>query len=421
MRIKHYCPAKLFLKLFWGTLPVCALSFFCLSILPFIDSWFEQYAVAAIKGDGTLAGADEADFSQSVMLGPDHKIREGDAIDYEIILRNTGSKRPDYIELWNRVEEPSAMLASAPELSYDVKKRELYWRGTVGPGEERRFALKLVTLPQSAGTFISNRASIVWGTWVTSNGSFWDTKRKDIQCDPLEVRSKEKNTKVLFTIAGIGLGWLEVLILGYFCFAPLFLIVAPRLVRWRERRLIERSPNVSWRDQDRGGFMVYAMSIAFLVCLSVVLFFVSFVFEDIRKFSSYSKSTCTILDKKLSWSTGSLGKTKSRTYDPLVSVRYEAKGKEVVSAGSMINGTFSGRESSAEKILAQYELGKLYPCWFDPEDPQEFVIKRGLYWGWYLLFLGPLILFGIATRYLLVRLRGPHTAREMLKGPIQPG
>ena len=340
---------KFFFKLFWAILPVCALSFFCLSILPFIDPRFEQNAVAAVQGDGTLAGAAEADFSQSAMLGPDHKIREGDAVDYEIILRNTGSKRPDYIELWNRVEEPSAMLASAPEMSYDVKKRELYWRGTVDPGEERRFALKLVTIPKSAGTFISNHASIVWGTWVTNNGSFWDTKRNDIQCDPREVRSKEKNTKVLFTIAGIGLGWLEVLILGYFGFAPLFLIVVPRLVRWRERRLFERSPNVSWHDQDRGGFMVYAMSIAFLVCLSAVLFFVSFVFEDIRKFSSYGKTTCTILDKKLSWSTGSTGKTKSRTYDPLVSVRYEAKGKEVVSAGSMINGTFSGRESSAEK------------------------------------------------------------------------
>ena len=184
------------------------------------------------------------------MLGPDHKIREGDTIDYEIILRNTGSKRPDYVELWNRVEESSAMLASAPELSYDVEKRELYWRGTIDPGEERRFALRLVTIPKSAGTFISNYASIVWGTWVTNNGSFWDIKRKDIQCDPLEVRSKEKNARVLFTVAGIELGWLEVLILGYLAFAPLFLIVVPRLIRWRERQRFESSPDVSWSDSD---------------------------------------------------------------------------------------------------------------------------------------------------------------------------
>ena len=80
-------------------------------------------------------------------------------------------------------------------------------------------------------------------------------------------------------------------------------------------------------------------------------------------------------------------------------------------------GRFRVGKAPRKRTLAQYELGKSYPCWFDPEDPQEFVIKRGLFWGWYLLFLGPLILFGIATRHLLVRLRGSHTAREMSKDP----
>jgi hypothetical protein len=420
MRIRHYSLAKLFLKRILTTLRVCALCFFFLLILPFTDQLFEQYAMAAIQGDRTLTDADGADFSQSMMLGPDHNIREGDTIDYELILRNTGSKRPDYVELWNRVKEPSAMLASAPELSYDVEKRELYWRGTVDPGEERRFALRLVTIPKSAGTFISNHASIVWGTWVTNNGSFWDIKRMDIQCDPLELRSKEKNARVLFTVAGIELGWLEVLILGYFAFAPLFLIVVSRLIRWRERQRFESSPDVSWSDSDPYHIMVYAMSIAFLACLAIMLFFSYLVFEDIRKFSSYEKTTCIIVDKKLSWSSGSSGKTKSRIYDPLVSVRYEAKGNEIVSAGSIVKGTFSGRESSAEKKIAQYDLGRSYPCWFDPEDTREFLLERGLSWGWYLLCLGPLILFGIATRYLL-RLRGTDTPSDISKVPIQPG
>ena len=272
------------------------------------------------------------------------------------------------------------MLASAPELSYDVEKRELYWRGTVDPGEERRFALRLVTIPKSAGTFISNYASIVWGTWVTNQGSFWDIKRKDIQCDPLEVRSKEKNARVLFTVAGIELGWLEVLILGYLAFAPLFLIVVPRLIRWRERQRFESSPDVSWSDSDPHHIMVYAMSIAFLACIPVMLFFAFLVLEDIRKFSAYEKTTCTIVDKKLSWSTGSSGKTKSRIYDPLVSVRYNAKGNEILSASSMVKGTFSGRESSAEKRIAQYEIGRSYPAGLTQKIPMNFC-SNGVYRG----------------------------------------
>ncbi len=421
MRIRDYPLAKLFLKRILAILLVCARCFFFLLILSLTDQLFERYATAAMQGDRTLPDADGADFSQSVMLGPDHRIREGDTIDYEIILRNTGSKRPDYVELWNRIVEPSAMLASAPELSYDVEKRELYWRGTVDPGEERRFTLRLVTIPKSAGTFISNYASIVWGTWVTNQGSFWDIKKKDVQCDPLEVRSKEKNARVLFTLAGIELGWLEVLILGYLAFAPLFLIVVPRLIRWRERQRFESSPDVSWSDSDPHHIMVYAMSIAFLACIPVLLFLAFLVLEDIRKFSAYENATCIIVDKKLNWSSGSSGKTESRIYDPLVSVRYEAKGNEIVSAGSIVKGTFSGRESSTEKKIAQYDLGRSYPCWFDPEDTREFLLERGLSWGWYLLCLGPLILFWIATRYLLRRLRGTDTPREISKAPIQPG
>ncbi|OGP89019.1 MAG: hypothetical protein A2156_05075 [Deltaproteobacteria bacterium RBG_16_48_10] len=69
------------------------------------------------------------------MLGPGHKIREGDTINYEIILRNTGSKRPESVELYNAVKS-SAMLASAPEMSYKIEKRELYWRGTIDSFKE---------------------------------------------------------------------------------------------------------------------------------------------------------------------------------------------------------------------------------------------------------------------------------------------
>lgn len=350
----------------------------------------------------------EADFSQSLMLGPDHKILEGDTIHYEIILRNTGGKQPESIELWNPVDSPSAMLASAPELSYDLEHRVLRWHGTVGPGEERRFMVRLATLPGSAGTMVINHASIVW-----------DNKRKNIQFET-EVRSKQGNAKILFMVAGIGLGWLEVVILGYLLFVLLFLIVLPRLIRWRDRQRFERSPGVSWHDGDPRRITVYAMSIAFLACLAVMLFFASIVVGDFRKFTSYEKTTCTIIDKKIRWSTGSTGGRKSKTYDPLVSVQYDIKGKEIVSAGWLAKGAFlSGRERFAEKRLARYELGKSYPCWFDPDDPQRFLLKRSLSWGWYLLCLGPLILFLISSRYLLKKVRGPDAAIETTNAPIQ--
>ena len=118
-KMNLYSPAKC-LRIISATLLACSLSFFCVCVLPYADPWIDRCAGAATPGDRTAGEADEADFSQSVMIGP-NKIREGDTIDCEIILRNTGSKRPDYVELTIRTGSPSAMLASGPELSYNVE------------------------------------------------------------------------------------------------------------------------------------------------------------------------------------------------------------------------------------------------------------------------------------------------------------
>jgi hypothetical protein len=396
-----------------ATLLACSLSFLGVCILPYADPWMDQCAGAATSGERTAGEPGEADFSQSVMIGPTHKIREDDTIDYEIILRNTGTERPDYVELWTGTDSSSAMLGSGSEMSYNREARRLHWRGAVGPGEERHFTFKLVTTPQSAGTWASAYASVIWVS------THWDIQRRDIQVEPIEVRSKESNARVLFTVGGIEIGWLEAAILGYFLFVPLFLTTVPRLIRWRERRRVERSPDVS-QDSDIGPpIMVYAMSIAFVASIAFMPFFASFVVKDVRKYTSYEKTTCTILDKTMRWrkgSTGSSGKAKTY-YDLLVSVRYNVKAREILSARFLARDL--GRETSAEKRLARFDIGKSYPCWFDPEDPREFVLSRGLSWGWYLLFVGPLVLLGISSRYLLGKLRGPNPPSQTFYAPIQ--
>ncbi len=360
------------------------------------------------------------DFSGSEMRCLTTEVRELGTLDYEIILRNTGNVRPESVQLRNSVDTPGVMLASAPELSYDVEHRLLHWQGTMDPGEERRFTISLITLPGSAGTMVSNNASIVWGEWVSGQGSFWNTKRKDLECGPLEVRSRETHAAILFTVGGIGLGWLEVVIVGYLLFAPLFVITVPLLVRRREKQRFERSPDVSWHDDRFGQLMVSALSVFFVACIPFVLFFASMFAEDVRRFVSYERTTCTLLDKKIGHSMGSTGRMKSSIFGPLVSVRYAARGKKIVSAGSpAVSGLSSKKLDSAEKRLARYELGKSYPCWFDPKDPQEFVLTRSPSWGWYLLSVVPLGFFLFSGRYLIRKLRGPDADAEITSAPIQ--
>ena len=399
--------ANIFLKLFIVTLLTCTLCFSPQGLIPFGDSCFDQSAIAADDGKRGVFQAAQADFSKSEMRCSSSKVPERGTIQYEIILRNTGEITPDRVALTFYISPSFVMLAgTSPEMSCDSENRTLRWEGRIRSQEERSFFIELVTLPKTAGHIIHNQASIAWGN-----------ENKSLAAET-KVTSRDPPEGILLTVGKIGLGRLEITILGYLLLVPFFLFIVPRLIRWREKKRFHLSPHVSWSDPDPRGFMVYIMSIAFLACIPVLLFLAFLVMDDVRQFSAYENTTCIIVDKKLSWGTG---KTKSRIYDPLVSVRYKAGDHEIVSAGSMVKGTFSGRESSAEKKIARYELGRPYPCWFDPEDPHEFLLERGLSWGWYLLCLGPVIIFGIVSRYLYRKLRGRQASSEMSKAPIQPG
>ena len=325
--------------------------------------------MAATNEDRSGFHADQADFNKSEIGRLETKVRELDILSYEIKLRNTGSRRPECVVLGYSLTSDAAMLASAsPDMVYD--NRYLRWKGSVDPGEERHFAVKLITLPGSYGNIITSNATISW-----------DGTEKNIQVEA-EVLLPEKTSldQFLFIAGGIGFKWLEVMIIGYLLFIPLFLFVVLPLIRRRDRQRFERSPDVSWPDDDPHQIKFKAMSIAFLLSLAFMPLFISEVIDDIRRFVSYEKTTCTILDKKAGWLPGSRGG------HPIVAVRYVAGGKEIISAGSLAKGA-STKGTSADKKIALYDYGKSYTCWFDPNDPKKFVLNRGdITWGLYLLF-----------------------------------
>jgi len=50
------------------------------------------------------------------------------------------------------------------------------------------------------------------------------------------------------------------------------------------------------------------------------------------------------------------------------------------------SGGFSTNRNTAEKIVAPFEPGKSYTCWYHPNEPEKAVLKRETsVWGWYFL------------------------------------
>lgn len=356
-------------------------------------------------------GEGQADFSKSEMVGSAKMVREGDTIEYTLIVRNTGNRNPGWLGVKNPVPSSAMLVSFSPDLTYDENQRELQWSGQVAPGAEHRLKIRLVTIPESAGSFVDNWATI----YAETGGSTVSFQT--------EVRVKLRPSKFILP-GGIGIGWAEVIILGYLVFVPLFMLTVPRLIRSREKQRYETSPHPRKDDDSSKGNMLYVMSCFFVLLLAFMFFLGFIVLEDIRMFVSYEKTTGTILDKNIkatsssTFSYPSPSKSSQRRnyyYDPMVAVRYLAGGEEVIAAGSIARGSLlSSREKSALKKLARYKLGESYPCWYDPEDPQKVVFSRSLSWGWYLLGIFPMLVFVISAKYLVGRFLGRKASSKGL-------
>jgi hypothetical protein len=86
---------------------------------------------------------------------------------------------------------------------------------------------------------------------------------------------------------------------------------------------------------------------------------------------------------------------------PEIRIRYEVDGKtHEDTTYDVTNRYYSGRQWS-EAAIAQFEVGKTYPCWYDPLNYDHAVLVRG-YSGWrYLLLLLPFGMIAISAGGLI--------------------
>ena len=118
-----------------------------------------------------------------------------------------------------------------------------------------------------------------------------------------------------------------------------------------------------------------------------------FYFMTIRPFArtaaswSWSAADCTVLDSRVEGSGG--------TYRPVIRYRYEVNGMEYFSERfNFFEVSSSGREGK-EAVVAEYPLGRIFTCFYDPSDPSQAVLDRGFSWSMLFgLFSLPFLLIG---------------------------
>ena len=126
------------------------------------------------------------------------------------------------------------------------------------------------------------------------------------------------------------------------------------------------------RRNGCGGVLVGIFLLLFGAVFACVGYF-ALLRREIRANNVYVETTCNILDERISTSRSD----DSTTYRAEFHIEYEVDGKRYDTWTYDASGVFSSGRPSKQKILDSFDVGKEYPCWYDPDDPQQSVLKQG--------------------------------------------
>jgi hypothetical protein len=160
-------------------------------------------------------------------------------------------------------------------------------------------------------------------------------------------------------------------------------------------------------------------ALAILLPLGFWAMFAAMGLRDWRAITEWPRTSCTITDSRLRQdesastagaNTGGLRRTRTtttRSFEPLLALRYEAAGRDVVSTGFHTGSHLRiGGRSGAASALSELKIGSSVPCWYDPSDAADVVVRNG-FGGAYLfaLFPLPVAVFAFYRTRALVRRR----------------
>jgi Protein of unknown function (DUF3592) len=129
-----------------------------------------------------------------------------------------------------------------------------------------------------------------------------------------------------------------------------------------------------------------------LVLISIMVGTVmSTIIPEWKANNRYVQAPCVVLDKKLDSQQfdqvvkGQPGVQKIESYRPRINIRYPVGEKKFdVWAYDVAVNTYSGDRNAAQSIVDRFTVGSTYPCWYDPDRPENVVLVRTQSWAIYL-------------------------------------
>jgi hypothetical protein len=125
----------------------------------------------------------------------------------------------------------------------------------------------------------------------------------------------------------------------------------------------------------------------------------------------FRQTTCEVIQTRLG---EQLHLNKPSTYRPEILIQYSVDGEVYRRWAYDSVEAYSPDREAEEEILAQYTDGQSCPCWYNPADPGQAIVKRGSTWGFWLtvLVLASFILIGAGGAVYTVVYAGTSAERR---------
>jgi hypothetical protein len=362
-------------------------------------------AVAAVMFIAAAAPAEaKPDFSRSRITIIPAAPAERDIVTFTVEVINSGDQDAPFTEV--KFELPlEAMFVAVEGLeNAEINPAEKVLGATIplAAGATRVFRVRMVIPRDAGGRALTPDLTV---RYLHQGVEFYGHEVYDI--DTRVTQSGVRVGPVRVTPAG-----LAVLV---------FLVAFPLL--WLAIRLM--LPRGRVRDESGGLKGRHARSVgpataafALLLPLGFWTMFGAMAVRDWQSAHSWPQTSCVITDSRLREEqntssrpveTGFVRRTRtttSRSYQPLLALRYQAGATEMTSTGFQTGSHLRvGGRAAAESNLAGWPINSTVPCWYNPADPSDVVVRNG-FGGAYLfaLFPLPVAAFGFyRTRALLRR------------------
>ena len=133
-----------------------------------------------------------------------------------------------------------------------------------------------------------------------------------------------------------------------------------------------------------------------VVCAGGVILLVLvafFLIPDWRVNNRYVEASCVVLDRRVESRSMDVAAPKGQevkhqdVYRPEIQVRYEVKGRKFETWCYHGGVMFSPDRAAQQAIAESFQVGMTYPCWYDPDRPEQVILVRGHNWGAYIFLI----------------------------------